>query len=1834
MRTFFDELKNGTRNYRTVASLSGQITQEYRGRCVLELLQNAHDALGGARPDDPRQISFVLVTEPEPVLLIANSGRPFRQKDFEGICQLGQSPKDPNESVGNKGLGFQSVLEVSTRPQIWSTTAKAGDAEFVFGFDPAGTVHLVEQAVADIESGLSTSHAVAGRRIINWSEDQLRDYQSRDPPGGTVDAAREAKRYMSPYSIPLRIEETPAEVAGLLDAGHVTVIRLRLDGGRTGPTDKAVELNEDSDRAAGAAADRLQAMDEAVSSIKDQLGRLDGRSVVFLPDLEKLTMEIDGERRVLDRIAASTADIPGSQPAREQVLLVGRSGGDVQDDTTREFRVWTRVLGGDSDPAEARRIRDAVRHLPNRWPEVRQVEVGVAVEDTESPEPGAFVIFLPTEVGTGTGAHINGPFYGSLDRRQINFEDDYNALLLKYVMDLALDVAAKLTAGPPEGWSARAVIDLLASAGTPRAGDRPTLMDQMRQRAEETQHDLKKADLLLCDNGWRGAANARIMPDVPGDDPLGEDPWREVAGFDVVSPELDRRHAEVEALLTCLGGSAAPAPTEWAATIERLAARIHGRETEASWDGFLSSLLAVLPPELLSPRGTDADHLAVAKFLPTQDGRLLSASDDNSARVFFQPRRGVDDAAEFVGRVPASLQDRIAFLHDGVRTHEGPQRQNTDVQKFLDGRFVQGFRREDLLREVVIPALPELPVTHGTPAARRCSEILGWTLALLGTEETESLLKRLEVLPVACHGGWYPIREAVFGPGWPDRNGEHLETLAAGLPDETAERLRERALLPPPDPAWGTDVSDRADLLARIGVVDGLRLESIDPLRFSMSSDNRDLPREPPPPLASAAWDNWRRAFRDEVEPKYDGWFEYELAGVRLLPGLDHLELLKGPARRALSDLIFTSIGHWENGWQRATVTKRKGWSWSISVTSPVKHWLTTLPWLDDHEPQPLSQRWFVPESLLRGQGGRFAHLAPLSLKLAHRLGEDADQRARLERLGLNVYPTEDDRTGPELLEALADAWDKGALPAGGFDVFLGQVRHAWRHLDPDRGLPGRFLIRTRPRSFQIVTDVSDAYLPDDEMRTRSLRHHQKPILEMRSEDARKVANPLLAAAGVRRASGLSERCVTDGIPATEGAEHAPALDRTELGWLPVVLLTLAAHGSANSRGPATKAWQDAAARLRRARVRSCGSLSLELTDADQVVASSEPSAHWLPDEGVLLVRPGSPYGELAPACQAILERQDLLEKLRYVLRDLEEGAPEPSQELIEAALDRAGVDAEAVSDIRHRWHGTTAYVVDRIRPVLKLLAIPADGLEAAAAETEALTKWLSLRLEERVARRWPAEKLISAARASRDDHAMGHEAWRNLGEISQLPAWNRTLAALGDRYAACENGDAGEQTKLRIQEAALLLRALARQVAVEMRDADLFLRMEEASQDFEAPPDWSSRWWEVPFDTVLGHLRTAYVDELGVDSGPVDALDDASTLAELRAALVQQGIAVDVDPYETFRRNENRLEKEIGQVRDLRRAWLEVSGTKPVPPRHEESGSPRMNSSAYLRDWSEAEIFEQALETVNDAAFLRQCDGCRAVDEARAKLKVTAEVVEQARRKRLEQQRETKRANRTFTIAGKPFEVDGHESYGDLLARLGTPPEPQGPSVKGDESTRLVPPGRGPTPRHRPAPASPGRTSHLYSRPHLPGLVGIVGEMHAYRYLRSEFGTDVVTPASWVSENGLKVLPPAGAEKRDASDRYGFDFRFANDGITWHFEVKATTEDDTSFSLPPSEIRAATSLANRGRDRWRILRIRSALSDRPEIDLLPNPFEAGFSDLFRLSSGGMTVRYALDAAT
>ena len=1576
----------------------------------------------------------------------------------------------------------------------------------------------------------------------------------------------------------------------------MTVVRLPLNGGSTAPPT------------------------DAIQSVKEQLDALDAQAAVFLSHAEKIVIDIDGEQRILERVVESDIDLSTRLRSRRQRLLVGQSGPGPNDHTTREFQVWTLVVGGDDDSEQANRIRTLVENLPNRWPEVRRVTVGVAVEEAPSSDTGRFVIFLPTEMATGTGAHINAPFYGSLDRRHIYFDVPYNALLLESVLDLCLDAVTDLLSEGPEEWRGRAVVDLLASPARVD-GAEWRVMDALVDRASLRDLALNELELILCDHGWCAPGNAREMPEVADNIPIGPEHWRTHAAFAIVSTALHGRRSAVQALITQLNGSLNPIHSEWLQTIDRVALSVRDDEINVSWDAFLNSVVAVLPMDMLTESRAGApDPLAAARVLPDQDERLLSASD--RAKLFFQPVRGVDDAADLVEHVPPSLKHRVAFLHPDVKTQQGPQRRNTPVQKFLDGRFVRSFRREDLLREIILPTIPTLPVAHGGQDAELCSDLFAWTLQILGEDPTPALLPLRERLPVACHAGWLPMSDAVFGPGWPGRLGDDVWLLAEELPQDGAARLRGTTLLPPDDPRWGVAIERRDELFKRMGVVDGLRLSSAPEMRFNMQSPDYELPSTPPSGTPQKAWDEWRDSIHGEAQPYYTGYFMYSLSGITLLPEIHYLDVLSREARNALSRLLLASIPQWPLGWHKTTIKKRGGLDWSAQITSPLKCWLTNQPWLLDDiaATAALTDRWLIPTSLLRGQRDRYRHLDSLSLDLSRKLEEEPELKAALTMLGLNVYPVENDRTGSELLEALAAAWTAARVSVGRFDVLLGQVRDAWRHLDPQKGIPETLLVRTGHRTFstRAQDELAGVYLPDNRDRTRSLLAHGKHILEMNARDAVRLADALVSTTDIRRSSALTVRVLLDGATWTGTVEGLP-IEESTYAWLPVTILAIAAYGGAEPTGAATQRWRDAAHRLRHAQITNCEAIEVQLVDADEIVAEGEPSAEWLPGD-VLAIRRDSEltYEKLAPAAQSILDRQDLLKDLRLVLGPLS-GQENPTLEQIEAALERAEIDAQAFADVRNRWAGTISLLVDRIRPVLTLLYVRCDTFDVAASDIGTLTEWLSSKVPQ-----WAAADMLSAARISRDDREMGLRVWQALGDVAQLPAWNAALAALGDRYESVENRSAHDQTAILIEAASPLLRCLARHVAIEEDNPNLFTAFEDVTQHFEVRAGWSMQWWDIPFTAVIDALRTGYAQVPGT-AHHLKVLEEAQNVDDLRGAFHDVGIQTNCNPYEIARQNTNGLDKILHDLHDLHRTWAELTVPSSNAPESAQP-PPILDPAAYLNLWTETELLHRALRCIGNSPFVDACVGCMSLGEIRDRLELDPEAVAARRHQRKEQERENLRRRRTFNVAGIPVEL-GTTKFEDVFEHLKDLPAPAGPQASRDSFTELATP---PTTRRSTGrTGARGKTSHLRPSPELRELVGVVGEMHAYRFLQQEFGGETVTPDAWVSEIRQVVLPLMPGEPDNTSDSHGFDFRFSYDRRRWHVEVKSTTGDDPQFDLGITEIEAATRFTRPRRGRWRILRVRNALSAQPEFDWLPNPFQEKFKDRFRLRDGGLRVSYA-----
>lgn len=135
--------------------------------------------------------------------------------------------------------------------------------------------------------------------------------------------------------------------------------------------------------------------------------------------------------------------------------------------------------------------------------------------------------------------------------------------------------------------------------------------------------------------------------------------------------------------------------------------------------------------------------------------------------------------------------------------------------------------------------------------------------------------------------------------------------------------------------------------------------------------------------------------------------------------------------------------------------------------------------------------------------------------------------------------------------------------------------------------------------------------------------------------------------------------------------------------------------------------------------------------------------------------------------------------------------------------------------------------------------------------------------------------------------------------------------------------------------------------------------------------------------------------------------------------------------------------------------------------------------------------------------------------------------------------------------------------------------------------------------------------------------LVGLAGEIHAYRVLRKKYGSTIVNPSSWISENSTFKFPG-----NSVSDDYGCDFKIKHSKKTYFIEVKATQGDEEVFELGLSEIRRAVEVANRRKEKFIIFHITDALSDSPKFRFLPNPYDKKYSKLYRIFNAGLKIQY------
>ncbi|QDX41156.1 hypothetical protein [Salarchaeum sp. JOR-1] len=113
------------------------IRRQYSGRVLFELLQNALDRADSKVTVEIREVAWEAT---DYALVVGNDGTPIRvnpeydygnppetsddrRPDFNALCSLHTSNKLPEESVGNKGIGFRSVFWLGDFVRVWSQFA-------------------------------------------------------------------------------------------------------------------------------------------------------------------------------------------------------------------------------------------------------------------------------------------------------------------------------------------------------------------------------------------------------------------------------------------------------------------------------------------------------------------------------------------------------------------------------------------------------------------------------------------------------------------------------------------------------------------------------------------------------------------------------------------------------------------------------------------------------------------------------------------------------------------------------------------------------------------------------------------------------------------------------------------------------------------------------------------------------------------------------------------------------------------------------------------------------------------------------------------------------------------------------------------------------------------------------------------------------------------------------------------------------------------------------------------------------------------------------------------------------------------------------------------------------------------------------------------------------------------------------------------------------------------------------------------------------------------------------------------------------------------------------
>jgi hypothetical protein len=378
---------------RQLKQLAMQTVREYSGRAVFELIQNGYDAHPADCTDGQLAVYLDEGEGDHGVLYVANAGRPFTSSNFEAICALGLSDKQPGQFVGYKGLGFKSVLQLSDRPEVYSAdpTGVPGNLNgyrFTFAA-PADVVDL-------LDGDTTTAELVVDELPLS--------------------------------ALPVPLPEVPVSAAWLAEQGHVTVVRLPLRS--------------------------EQAREQAHRQV-DDLWHEKAPVLLFLPRLARLTLHYRDRGHERPGTREETRTIEGTASVDDLVFErvdLGEEAGEflLVTRAAEPDRIREAIEAGIRDGQLDASWLEVCAARPS-------VSVAVPLShDTAAYHTYAFLP-LGDKAPAPFAGHLNAPFQPNLSRTDLNAREHLNSFLLDLAAETCLLAAELLREQETHEWDNAAV---------------------------------------------------------------------------------------------------------------------------------------------------------------------------------------------------------------------------------------------------------------------------------------------------------------------------------------------------------------------------------------------------------------------------------------------------------------------------------------------------------------------------------------------------------------------------------------------------------------------------------------------------------------------------------------------------------------------------------------------------------------------------------------------------------------------------------------------------------------------------------------------------------------------------------------------------------------------------------------------------------------------------------------------------------------------------------------------------------------------------------------------------------------------------------------------------------------------------------------------------------------------------------------------------------------------------------------------------------------------------------------------------------------------------------